>query len=69
MNIHNVGQTLQAMHPAWLLSTRLLLPFKSSASAQVVVLDEQNQNFENRARTITEVLKGIEGYSHGGLNE
>ena len=48
---------------------QLLLPEKSSATNQLDTPDESQEPQTDRAFHVGEILKGIPGYNHYGLNE
>jgi hypothetical protein len=68
-SLNDVGPSLQALPAAMLFSTQLLLTQKSSVPVKPESLDEKMKVIEIRANSLTSILKNIEGYRHGGINE
>jgi hypothetical protein len=66
---NDVGPSLQTLPAAMLFSTRLLLTQKSSDPVKSESLDETIKLIGIRAINMTPILKNIEGYRHGGINE
>ena len=69
VNPHALNASLLALPVAIACSRRLLLACKSQALANVSPMDAKIRNIESRAQNMTETLRRIEGYRHGGLND
>jgi hypothetical protein len=59
----------QAMPVAMAFSTQLLLTQESSETVKSSSADNPTEAFRIRRTELTELLKNITGYTHGGLND
>jgi hypothetical protein len=66
---HSINASLLALPVAMAFSRRLLLTCKSPITATASAVDVKIKTIESRANKMTETLRGIEGYRHGGLND
>jgi hypothetical protein len=68
-NFHTVGPILQAMPLALIFSSRLLLTEKSSVTDDPLSSDVRTETLAIRATLVTPILREIQGWSHGGIND
>jgi hypothetical protein len=66
---HTISASLLALPVAMAFSRRLLLTCKSPVAATASAVDVKIKIIESRANNMTETLRTIEGYRHGGLND
>jgi hypothetical protein len=69
ISLHHVINVSAHALPAALMYSRQLLAEKGSALMPVESPEDKEENLINRATRMTELLKHIQGYDHGGLNE
>jgi hypothetical protein len=68
-SVQNVKVSLQAWPVAMLFSKQLLLTWTVPDKSGAPAAEKEGGTFTVRATKLTAILKGIKGYSHGGLNE
>jgi hypothetical protein len=68
-SLDTIGPTLQAMPLALIFTSRLLLAEKVSIPDDGCPWSTKVQDFTVRATLVTPILKGIQGYRHGGIND
>jgi hypothetical protein len=62
-NLHTINSSLLALPVAIVFTRRLLLNYKSPATAEAGSLDDKLEVIHKRAHGLTETLKGIVGYN------
>jgi hypothetical protein len=67
--LHVLNSSLQVLPVAMILSAPLLLTQKSSARVKCPSPDAGTEPNRMRATSLTALLKNIQGYTHGGLND
>ena len=68
-NFHALSSSLLALPVAIVFTRKLLQYHQAPVAVAAGSPDNAMQFIDRRANTLTEILKGIEGYEHGGLNE
>ncbi len=68
-SLHTLSSSLQALPVTMIFTKQLLLTEKSSGTVAPRSDAESAESYTIRATKLTELLKNIPGYSHGGLNE
>ena len=68
-NFHALQTSLLTLPVAMVYTRKLLQSHKPMARAMACSLDAQIKLIRWRANTLTETLKGIQGYDHSGLND
>jgi hypothetical protein len=68
-NLPAADPTLPAPPLALIFSARLLLAEKSAAEDRELTSEIWTENFNLRATLVTPLLKEMQGYRHGGLND
>ena len=64
-----IRPTLQAVPLALIFTSRLLLTEKSSITGDGDLSGSSEASRTIRATLVTPVLKGVQGYRHGGIND
>jgi len=68
-NLATIGPTLQAVPLALIFTSRLLLAEKSSIKDNGYFSDSSEESLTIRPTLVTPILKGVQGYRHGGIND
>ena len=68
-SLQAIHSNLHAMPVALMFTTRLLLTYKVSEKVKSGSPEPKTEQYTVRANQLSELLKNIEGYSHGGLND
>ena len=68
-SLQTVKASLHALPVAMIFSKQLLLTRSAPEKSASPTSDQEAESLTIRATKLTVILKGIQGYNHGGLNE